>query len=133
MPKKAKPRKPTASVRTRLLERSRELRADIARELRKYDDEHYAELAERFADSGEQSVADLLVDLNLAEISRDVAEFRDIEAALLRLAHGTYGACVDCGTEIDPERLRIAPSAARCLPCQQRYERQNPSEKHPTL
>jgi RNA polymerase-binding transcription factor DksA len=133
MPKKPDPRNPSAGVRARLLERSRELRADIARELRKCDDERYAELAERFADSGEQSVADLLVDVDLAEISRDVAEFREVEAALLRLAHGTYGACVDCGAEIDAERLRIAPSVARCLPCQQRYERQNPAEKHPTL
>lgn len=133
MPNKKAPSIRSAGVRSRLLARSRQVRADIARELRKYDQEHYAELADRVADAAEQSVADLLVDLDLAEISRDVAEFRDIEAALLRLTRGSYGVCIDCGTQIDANRLRVTPSVARCVPCQQRYERQNPGEKHPTL
>jgi RNA polymerase-binding transcription factor DksA len=133
MTKKESPQKQLADARRRLLERSGQLRADIGRELRKYDDEHYTALADRVADTGEQSVADLLVDLDLAEITRDVVEFRDIEAALLRIAHGSYGVCVDCGTQIDAQRLRQVPSAARCVPCQQRYERQHPEEKHPAM
>jgi DnaK suppressor protein len=133
MAKKNDTQKQYGDARRRLLERSTELRADIQRELRKYDDEHYNMLADSVADTGEQSVADLLVDVDLAEITRDVEEFRDIEAALLRLARGIYGVCIDCEAEIDSERLHLSPSAARCVPCQERHEHERREERHLTL
>ncbi|NIR61673.1 MAG: hypothetical protein GWO02_20385, partial [Gammaproteobacteria bacterium] len=51
-----------AKIKQRLLERLDELRADIRRELGKYDNEHYNMIAAAVADPGERSVADLLVD-----------------------------------------------------------------------
>ena len=119
-----------SGMRRRLLERSAEVRADIRRELLKYDHEKYGELADQLSDPGEHSVADLLVDVDLAEISRDVEEFRDIEAALLRIAHGTYGLCVDCDEAIDPQRVARVPAASRCYTCQEAYERKG-QQKHP--
>jgi DnaK suppressor protein len=116
-----------------LQERSQALRRDIQRELVKADAEQYEELAGRVSDTGEQSVADLLVDLDLAEISRDVDELRDVEAALMRVARGTWGYCIDCGEEIDPERLKALPSAARCRRCQERSENPEREEHHRTL
>lgn len=121
------------TFRRRLLEREEELHADIQRELRKCDSEHYSDLADRVSDPGERSVADLLVDVDLAEITRDVSEVRDIEQALLRLAQGNYGECVDCGVQIAPMRLRYTPSAMRCLACQARFERRASRPKYPTL
>lgn len=118
-------RQQTTRIKQRLLNRSAELRSDIQRELRKYDNETYGRIADRVADPAEQSVADLVSDTNLAEIDRDVAEFRDIEAALLRLAHGDYGNCVDCEEPIKPDRLESSPEVARCLRCQQAYERRD--------
>ena len=109
-------------IRRRLLKRSEEVLADIRRELRKSDNQTYAQLADRVADSGDQSVADLLVDVNLAEITRDVQEVRDLEAALMRLAVGQYGSCVDCEEPIKAERLDLNPAAARCIRCQQAFE-----------
>jgi DnaK suppressor protein len=120
-------------LRQRLLDREEELRVDIQRELRKYDDEQYGKLADGVADPGEQSVADLLVDVDLAEITRDVAEVRDIEHALLRLAQGGYGDCVDCGTPIESARLHYAPATERCLECQERFERRGDQPRHSSL
>jgi RNA polymerase-binding transcription factor len=40
-----------------------------------------------------------------------------------RVAAGTYGKCDDCGVAIPAARLRILPSATRCIACQQRNER----------
>lgn len=121
------------AMKRRLLDRSAAVRADIRRELAKYDQERYGQLADRLADPGEHSVADLLVDLDLAEISRDVQEFREIEAALLRIAHGSYGQCIDCDEAISPERLDSMPAASRCYACQQAIERKAPRERHPSL
>jgi RNA polymerase-binding transcription factor DksA len=110
------------------LERSAVVLADIRRELVKCDQEHYASLADRIADPGEKSVADLLSDIDLAEITRDVEEIREIEAALLRIAQGTYGRCIECGEAIARERLGAMPAASRCHSCQEAVERR--SEHH---
>jgi RNA polymerase-binding transcription factor DksA len=40
-----------------------------------------------------------------------------IEAALTRLDRGTYGKCVRCGQEISNSRLKVLPSADKCIQC----------------
>lgn len=46
-----------------------------------------------------------------------LAEIRMIEAALDRIADGTFGECVACGEPIAEERLQAVPHAARCRYC----------------
>ena len=41
-----------------------------------------------------------------------------IDAALARIARGTYGVCVHCGVDIPAERLEFRPFAAGCVACQ---------------
>ncbi|HET6628794.1 MAG TPA: DUF6763 family protein [Woeseiaceae bacterium] len=120
-------------AKTRLTERAGYLREDIQRELRKYDDESYTELAQRVADSGEQAWSDLVSDLNLAEVTRDVNELRRIDTALQRLAAGKYGICIDCGDRIERERLEVNPSAVRCFECQSDAEHRSGASVHPSL
>lgn len=117
----------------RLRRRAEELREDIRRELRKYDDETYARLAEEVSDSGDQSLAALLSDVDLAEVTRDVGELREIDLALQRLAEGNYGVCIDCGEQIPPERLEANPSAVRCIADQERFEHRDRQAHYPSL
>jgi RNA polymerase-binding transcription factor DksA len=42
----------------------------------------------------------------------------EIDAALHRIADGTYGSCVHCGVAIPTERLEFRPFAAGCVACQ---------------
>jgi len=42
----------------------------------------------------------------------------DIQAALSRMAHGTYGRCQQCGRKITADRLQASPTARRCAACQ---------------
>ncbi len=44
-------------------------------------------------------------------------ELKAIEAALKRVADGTYGTCVRCGGQISRERLDAVPHAALCREC----------------
>ncbi len=46
-----------------------------------------------------------------------------VEQALARLDHGTYGTCLDCGRLIDPRRLEAMPQAQYCLEDQEKHER----------
>ncbi len=41
-----------------------------------------------------------------------------LRAALEAIDAGTYGICVDCGSEIPEGRLRALPDSVRCVPCQ---------------
>ncbi|REC56639.1 TraR/DksA family transcriptional regulator [Rhodosalinus sediminis] len=51
----------------------------------------------------------------LGEQSR--TEVRRIRAALDRIRRGEYGYCVECGTEIAPERLDLLPATPFCAAC----------------
>ena len=106
----------------KLRDRWRELRDETREVLRRSDNEGYADIAGRVHDLEDQSLADLLVDVNLAEITRDVEEIRAVERALKRIALGTYGTCVSCGQPIERERLEVYPTANRCAACQRAYE-----------
>jgi DnaK suppressor protein len=43
-----------------------------------------------------------------------------VNDALERFEQGTYGICEQCGTDIDPARLKALPYVTHCLHCQQR-------------
>jgi DnaK suppressor protein len=108
--------------RALLKERFCDLREEIRLELLRSDDEHFIDLAGQVHDLEEESVADLLVDLNLAILDLHIEEIRDIDASLMRIAHGGYGVCVDCKSEISIERLNACITAQRCTRCQTAYE-----------
>lgn len=99
-----------------------QVRGLISKALLKADEESYAELASQVGDLEDASLADLLADTALAEVDRHVEEVRDIDAALMRIADGSFGLCTDCGQPINPARLQVNPAASRCLTCQENYE-----------
>ena len=72
---------------------------------------------------GEDVRADLSAEPEAAALDRDVAELREVEAALARLHEPELGLCADCGMEIPFSRLQANPSASRCAACQTKRER----------
>ena len=44
----------------------------------------------------------------------------EVDAALGRLADGTYGVCTGCGGPIAPARLEARPAAPECIGCASR-------------
>jgi RNA polymerase-binding transcription factor DksA len=91
------------------------------------------ELAGPTADPGDESVARMIAELDQAEVSRDVGELRQLDEARRRFDEGSYGVCSDCASEIDYRRLRVNPSATRCVHCQHRFEKTHGSPARPTL
>jgi len=51
----------------------------------------------------------------LAQQARE--HLAEIDAALERLAAGTYGSCARCGRPIAPGRLQARPTARTCIAC----------------
>lgn len=114
----------TAQLKRRLLERREVLRGEIRQALQASSEERHRELAGAVHDAGDDSVADLLVDVNLKGLDRDARELAAIGAAIGRMARGAYGVCADCGAAIAYARLDVQPAALRCLECEARHERQ---------
>ncbi len=115
----------SAQQKTRLGEalaaREQALRSDIRREISSQDE--YVQLASEVPDPGDLSFANLSVDLGNAAVTRDLHELRAVELARKRMDSGTYGECASCGYPIPFERLLAMPSADRCAPCQENFER----------
>jgi DnaK suppressor protein len=118
-------------IAARLRHRYAEIWTDVRRELEKHEGQQYEDLIQGAGDAHDDATADLLVDLNLAEINRDVEELRAVHAAIARLERGEYGVCQSCGTEIPAARLEAVPHAALCVDCQARRER--PTHSTPSL
>lgn len=57
----------------------------------------------------------------LSSMSRQLLQrIAEVDAALTRVAAGTYGVCTACGYPIDPARLEARPDAALCIACASR-------------
>jgi RNA polymerase-binding protein DksA len=61
------------------------------------------------------------LDYTLEENSGHV--LAEIDAALDRIANGTYGRCTNCDGQIPVERLEALPWATLCIECQRDRER----------
>lgn len=122
----------TARFRTALRTRAAVLREEIRQALLRSDQEQYVAIAERARDAEDDSFADLMIDVTLAEVDRDVSELREIDVALERLSEGTYGRCEICAEQINLARLQAQPTAVRCLACQAKFEQSHPRST-PTL
>ncbi|MDB5825205.1 MAG: TraR/DksA family transcriptional regulator [Herminiimonas sp.] len=108
-------------LRAVLIEREAALRTDMKRGAD--DKEEYAQVASEVPDPGDASFANLEVDLGNAAVGRELNELRAIEVAQARMENGSYGECMECGFPIPYERLEAQPTAERCAPCQEMYEK----------
>lgn len=118
----------------RLDERHRALLAQVRDEIEQSDNREYVKLIGALpGDVSDQSVADMLADLNISIADRHIEELRAIEVAMLRIRSGTSDRCIDCGGEIGFERLSACPTAQRCIHDQQRVEKTYAHEPTPTL
>ena len=76
------------------------------------EDEHAQNITER--------------DLAFAIDEHESAELNAVQAALVRVREGTYGACIACGQAIALARLQASPEAERCVSCQTQQEQHRP-------
>jgi len=110
-------------AREQLAALEKELQAEIKDELRNSDGGNTLNLADSVHDASEESVADLLRDLNNALINQHLVALKQVNTAYQRLNIGHYGECSDCGEEIQWERLLNQPAASRCVACQSLREK----------
>lgn len=116
-----------------LRQRRKTLLDEINEKMQAARDPTSTEQADVLIEDGDVAIADLLSHTSLAESQRDVQELQAIEASLGRIADGSFGTCMKCGNDIEPARLKVQPTAVRCVRCQEEYERTYASPSTPTL
>jgi RNA polymerase-binding protein DksA len=116
-----------------LTKRREALEAETHADAAKARGDVYSQTTGPVTDTGDEATADLISDIENAELSRDLQELREIDAALARMAKGSYGTCIDCGEEISLERLHSEPAAVRCFKCQSVHEKTFLQPGKPTL
>jgi RNA polymerase-binding transcription factor DksA len=110
------------ALETQLQDRRRVLRSEVRDKLNSQDNPALLGLRNRIEEVDDWAVADLETALDIAEVARDAEELQEVEAALRRMADGTYGGCLECGAPIPQARLAVNPAAPRCIACQERLE-----------
>jgi len=123
----------TKELRSLIDRRRNALLAELREDAERAREQPYAEHAGPAPDTGDESVATLIADLEQADVTRDLDEFRGLESARDRIARGEYGTCIECGGDIGFERLKATPSALRCIDCQSRHEKTFGGEPKPSL
>ncbi len=111
-----------AALEGQLRARQRELRGEVAAQLKNQDDPRLVGLRNRMHDTDDWAAADAMASMDISLVSRDLAVLAEVEGALRRLADGSYGECVTCGADIPYARLAAYPAAIRCVACQSRLE-----------
>ncbi len=89
-------------------------RAELTAHLEKVEDQLDETPSKDWEDrSVERQGDEVLEALGLSELN----ELKRIDAALARIAAGTYGECLQCGEPISEARLALLPDAALCKTC----------------
>jgi len=112
-------------LRQQLVQLRARITAAVDARLHGPDDDRRSEagLPQRAAETDDDGAAETARLADLAHLSRSADDLDRIDAALARIADGTYGICIDCEDPIGLQRLRAYPSALRCAACQERFER----------
>ena len=53
-----------------------------------------------------------------------------VETALQRIREGSFGECVNCGSEINAKRLEAVPWTRYCIDCQEKLEKGQLEQAH---
>jgi DnaK suppressor protein len=109
-------------LRNSLLDYRKQLQQEIHDELLKEGSSAALSLAGRVHDKQEESLSEMLTEINLGLLKQHQQELRNLDTALRHMEDGEYGTCIDCDAPIAIARLKANPMAVRCISCQAKHE-----------
>lgn len=80
-------------------------------------------IVEDAQDSADQAVFSYQKEFLFTRSTRDHGQLALVKNALERLNEGSFGECVQCGTQIGAKRLEALPWTPYCIECQEKLER----------
>lgn len=80
-------------------------------------------IAEEAQDTADQAVFSYQKELLFTRGTHDHGQLSLVTRALERLKEGSFGECMECGSEIGAKRLEALPWTPYCIDCQEKVER----------
>jgi RNA polymerase-binding transcription factor DksA len=99
--------------------RGRVLAAELRGEISDANAQRSAQAGEGALDQADRAQLDSVTVQETGMVGHYAVELADVDAALARIADGSYGECIDCGSEVPYARLLAHPTAKRCVACQE--------------
>jgi len=75
-------------------------------------------------DEGDRATSSLNKELSFLQNTQARKLLQAVEAALGRISEGSFGECLNCGSEINVKRLEAIPWVRYCVTCQELIEEQ---------
>ena len=124
------PRSRYAELKQMLVERRREIQAEVQGKMRGVREEGtWGGKLNEVLDTVESAEADIQEDLEFALVQMKSATLNTINDALVRLEQGDYWNCFVCGESIAATLLRPLPFAVRCKDCEEARENAEQRER----
>ena len=84
-----------------------------------------ASMAQSLSDDDNAARASVNISQNILNLTnnKNKETMVAIEAALRRIEEKTFGVCVHCGKDINPERLEALPWTTMCIKCKSASEK----------
>ena len=98
-------------------------RADVLARVRQARTAEHEGGEEEAPDLGDRALSTMSRDLSYQLTSSERDILRRVEEALQRIDDGSYGACKNCGKQVQPGRLAAVPWARHCIACQELQDR----------
>lgn len=61
-------------------------------------------------------------DIDIQLVENEIKEIQLIDESLQKIENGTYGVCMECGQNINLQRLEVLPYAHYCVRCEEEME-----------
>lgn len=109
--------------RNKLVERKQSVEAQLGTFAKKNNDirNDYETVFEQIGDSEEENADEVTAYGDKIAIEHELENnLTEIDAALARIADGSYGYCDDCKQIINLERLELVPEATECIKCEEK-------------
>lgn len=109
-------------IEASLRERRKDILGALYRRLHHADAPDELAMVNYFDTIDDRAGAASMNDTELAQLSHEMDELRQLDLALARVIGGDYGQCAACGEAIAAARLQAEPAATMCIACQTRAE-----------
>lgn len=98
------------------------MRGDILSKAKKLKEDSYTLGTDGIQDMADAASNSYNVDILMSISDNDLGLLKDIDGALDKLSHKTYGICEECGEPISEKRLEANPVARYCITCKRQME-----------
>src|SRR2546423_10859075 len=117
---KAMEKKKIEQFRKQLEERQQNIRRLMART---QEDGRSADTDASAADIADRAANSYTKEFLFSQHANERQLLGMVESALARIREGSFGECINCGSEINAKRLDAVPWTRYCIDCQEKIER----------